>query len=146
MKAGQNQTRSAVISRCHKSTSAREVRRNRGARGDRPKQADQLARARKLAAHQPRIEPETWARVESRLRQEWSPAQITGRLKLERQSTLSHQHSYQHIYADKRQGGTLHRSLRCREQRRKRYRSDDRRGPLPNRISLDERPAIVDST
>lgn len=85
MKAGQNQTRIAVIIGCHKSTIAREVRRNRGGRGYRPKQADELAQARKLAAHQPRIEPETWARVESLLRQEWSPEQITGRLKLERQ-------------------------------------------------------------
>ncbi len=145
MKAGQNQTRIAVIIGCHKSTIAREVRRNRGGRGYRPKQADELAQARKLAAHQPRIEPETWARVESLLRQEWSPEQITGRLKLERQSTVSHEHIDQHIYADKRQGGTLHRSLRCRKQRRKRYRSYDRRGQLPNRISIDERPAIVDS-
>jgi len=145
MKAGQHQTQIASIIGCHKSTVSRELRRNRGGRGYSPKQADELARARQLAAHQPRIAQETWTRVESLLRQEWSPEQIVGRLKLERQPNVSHERSYHYIYADMRRGGTLQLSLRCRKTRRKRYGQYDRRGQLPNRISLDERPALVDS-
>ena len=35
--------------------------------------------------------------------------------------------------------------LRCQKKRRKRYGSYDRRGKLKNRVSIDERPAIVDT-
>ena len=46
--------------------------------------------------------------------------------------------------ADKRAGGTLHKHLRCQKIHRKRYGSYDRRGNLPNRVSIDVRPEIVD--
>ena len=42
MKAGLNQTEIAVIIGVHKSTISREIRRNHGLRGYRPKQADEL--------------------------------------------------------------------------------------------------------
>ena len=52
---------------------------------------------------------------------------------------------YQHIWADKRNGGTLFKHLRCsHKKRRKRYGSKYRRGIIKNRVSIDERPAIVD--
>ncbi len=50
---------------------------------------------------------------------------------------------YQHIFKDKATGGELHRHLRCRKRRRKRYGAYDRRGQLVNRVSIDDRPAIV---
>lgn len=144
-KADHSQTRMAAIIGCHKSTISRELARNAGQRGYRPKQAQELALARKLPAHRPRIRPETWASVESLLRRQWSPEQISGRLKLERQESVSHERIYQHIYSDKRAGGTLHLSLRCQKKRRKRYGRRDRRGQLPARRSIDERPAVVDA-
>jgi IS30 family transposase len=42
MKAGHNQTETGMISGRHKSTISREVRRNKGLRGYRPKQAQYL--------------------------------------------------------------------------------------------------------
>jgi IS30 family transposase len=42
------------------------------------------------------------------------------------------------------QGGGLYRHLRCQKQRRKRYGSYSRRGQLRNRVSIDERPAVVE--
>jgi IS30 family transposase len=57
---------------------------------------------------------------------------------------VSHERIYQYIYADKRAGGTLHLNLRLQKQRRKRYGSYSRRGQLPKRRSIDERPKIVD--
>jgi len=42
-------------------------------------------------------------------------------------------------------GGNLYRHLRCQKQRRKRYGSYSRRGQLKNRVSIDQRPAIVAS-
>ena len=57
---------------------------------------------------------------------------------------MSHERIYQHIFADKRTGGTLWQHLRCQKKRRKRAGGRDRRGLLPNRVSIDERPEIVD--
>jgi transposase, IS30 family len=91
-----------------------------------------------------RIGPETWAVVEDKLRQDWSPEQISGWLKSRQGNTISHEWIYQYVLADKRAGGDLHRNLRCQKKRRKRYGSYDRRGQLPNRVSIDERPAVVD--
>jgi len=144
MKVGFNQTEIASEINVHKATVSREVRRGRGGRGYRPKQAQELALARLQLRAQPRIQPQTWQRVEQLLGQQWSPEQITGRLKLEQQQSVSHERIYQYIYADKRLGGTLSLNLRCRKARRKRYGSYDRRGQLPNRRSIDERPAMVE--
>ena len=144
MKVGFNQTEIASEINVHKATVSREVRRGRGGRGYRPKQAQELALARLQLRAQPRIQPQTWQRVEQLLGQQWSPEQITGRLKLEQQQSVSHERIYQYIYADNRLGGTLSLNLRCRKARRKRYGSYDRRGQLPNRRSIDERPAMVE--
>ena len=143
-KAGFNQTRIASEIGVHKATVSRERRRNRGQRGYRPAQAQGLARGRLELRVQPRIEPQTWRQVELLLVKQWSPEQISGRLRLLRQPSVSHERIYQYIYADKRAGGTLHLNLRLQKARRKRYGSYDRRGQLPARRSIDERPAIVD--
>lgn len=144
-KAHHNQTEMAAIIGVHKSTISRELSRNAGQRSYRPKQADELSSSRKLSAHQPRIQNATWRLVESLLRQQWSPQQISGRLRLEQQESVSHERIYQYIYANKRVGGDLYCQLRCQKKRRKRYGLRDRRGRLPERRSIDERPKIVDS-
>lgn len=77
------------------------------------------------------------------LEKEWSPEQISGSLKAGDQLRVSHEWIYQYIYADKAAGGKLHFHLRCQKLRRKRYGKNDHRGQLPNRRSIDERPAIV---
>lgn len=143
-KAGHNQTEMASIIGVHKSTIGRELARNSGQRGYRPKQAQELATARQQDAHQPRIQPATWTLIESWLRQQWSPEQISGRLKLENVAPVSHERIYQYIYTNKRAGGNLYLNLRCRKVRRKRDGRNDRRGQLPNRRSIDERPSIVE--
>ncbi len=144
-KAGQNQTQIAVVLGCHKSTISRELRRNCGQRGYYPRLADQAARKRHREAYHPRITAETWQQVEQLLGQQWSPEQISGRLKLKQQPTVSHERIYLYIYADKRRGGTLHSHLRSQKKQRKRYSGYIRRGQIPNRVSIDERPTIVAS-
>ncbi len=145
MKAGHNQTRIAAVINCHKSTISRELRRNRGLKGYRPYQADELAYDRQCAAYRSRIAWQTWQQVERLLGQDWSPEQIAGRLKLEQQPTVSHECIYLYVYADKRRGGTLHQHLRSQKKQRKRYSGYIRRGQIPNRISIDKRPQIVAS-
>ena len=145
MKAGLNQTEIAAIVDVHKSTVSRELRRNLGLRGYRPKQAHRLAVERRHEKVQPRIHTKEWSLVERLLREEWSPEQISLWLMDEGGIRISHEWIYQYILQDKSNGGSLYRHLRCQKQRRKRYGSYSRRGQLINRISIDERPAIVDA-
>lgn len=58
---------------------------------------------------------------------------------------ISHEWIYWHILRDKQAGGDLYRHLRCQKTRRKRYGSYDRRGQIPNRVTIDERPTVVES-
>jgi transposase, IS30 family len=144
-KAGHNQTYIAQMIGCHKSTISRELRRNRGQKGYRHHQADELAYDRQCEGYRARISWQTWQQVEQLLRQDWSPEQISGRLKLAKQPSVSHEWIYLYVYADKRRGGTLHQHLRSQKKQRKRYSGYVRRGQIPNRISIDKRPKIVTS-
>jgi IS30 family transposase len=59
----------------------------------------------------------SWVKDEANalLRVQWSPEQIASKL------PISHETVYQHVYADKAQGGALWKNLRCQKQKRKRY-------------------------
>ena len=140
-----NQAQIAEMLERDKSTISRELRRNRGLKGYRPRQAHHLALARRHGRAAPRISDEIWQQVEALIRDEWSPEQIVGRIKMEQGVGISHEWIYQYVYADKRSGGDLYRYLRCQKLRRKRYGTYDRRGCIPNQVSIDERPTIVDS-
>ena len=143
LKIGQKQAQIAKAVDVNKSTISRELRRNRGQRSYRPKQAHQMALSRKKK-NKLRIVPETWAQIEEKLRLDWSPEQISGWLKKNTEVQVSHEWIYQYVYADKRAGGDLHQHLRCQKKRRKRYGSYDRRGKIPNKKSIEERPEVVE--
>jgi IS30 family transposase len=144
-KTGHTQTEIAQCLGVHKSTISRELKRNRGQRGYRPKQAHQKAMQRRKEKVRHRIREKDWALIEEKIQLDWSPEQISGWLKKEHaRLRVSHEWIYQHIYADKRAGGTLYKHLRCQKKRRKRYGNHDRRGQIPHRTSIEERPAIVE--
>jgi len=143
-RAGHNQTEMAALLNVHKSTISRELRRNSGKRGYRPKQAHGLCLVRRKAKTRARISTADWDRIDALIRQDWSPEQISSRLLEEGGPAISHEWIYQHIYTDKQAGGDLHTHLRCRKKRRKRYGSYDRRGQIPDRVSIEERPAVVE--
>ena len=145
MKAGNTQTDVAALIGVHKSTISRELKRNRGLRGYRPKQAHKLTLERRGQKVSPRIEQSTWSSVERLLRDDWSPEQISGWLRSEYQLLVSTEWIYQYILTDKQFGGTLYQHLRCQKQRKKRYGTYSRRGQIPNQVSIDQRPAIVEA-
>src|SRR6266508_3950958 len=67
------QTEIAKALEVHKSTISRELCRNTGERGYRPKQANEKALARRAyATPKKRIAAETWEVVEEKVRQDWS--------------------------------------------------------------------------
>ena len=128
----------------HRSTIGRELQRNCGERGYRPKQAQQLSIQRRQEKAERRISEEIWPIVNDLLCEDWSPEQISGWLSATKNLQVSHERIYQHIAHDKHEGGTLYIHLRCRKKRRKRYGSTDRRGKIKNRVSIDHRPSIVE--
>ena len=145
LKTGHNQTMIAKVLSAHKSTISRELKRNHGLRGYRPKQAHEKAMQRRHEKSKTRIPLTTWVLVNALIKQDWSPEQISIRLLMEQDISISHESIYLHIYQDKYQGGNLHKHLRCQKKRRKQYGKQDRRGRIPNRVSIDERPAIVNN-
>ena len=144
LKTGHNQSKIADVIGVHKSTISREVKRNHGKRGYRPKQANTKAIARRQGKISPGIDGSTWSFIERLIQREWSPEQISGWMKKNLDMTISHEWIYQYILKDKQAGGSLYLHLRCKKKRKKRYGSNDRRGNLKNRISIDKRPDVVD--
>ena len=53
--------------------------------------------------------------IESKLREKWSPEQISGWLLEEKEQLLSYETIYLHIWDDKNSGGDLYRYLRRKE-------------------------------
>jgi IS30 family transposase len=133
----------AEVVGCDASTVSRELRRNAAGHRYLAQSANRCATRRRAAASaRLRIAAETWAAIELKLREDWSPEQVSRRLRRERRPAASPERIYQHILSDRRRGGTLWRHLRRRKRWRKRYGSPRRRR-FPNRRPIAERPAIV---
>lgn len=127
-----------------KSTISREVKRNRGQRGYRAKQAHELSQQRCYRKTSTLCEF-AYAYISHLILQNWSPEQIHGAL-TERGwvDVLSHEWIYQYVYQDKRNGGTLYTSLRHQKAYRKRgFKNNDRRGQMPNRRIIHERDIVI---
>ena len=140
LKEGLTQSQIAINLGRDKSTISREIARNSGLRGYRPRQASLLSQERSMNSRNARkIEASDWLSVERYLQSQWSPEQIAAEV------PISHETIYRHIYADKSFGGTLYRHLRCQKKRRKRYAGGrDRRGQIIGRRAISERPTHID--
>ena len=142
LQTGHKQAEIARTIGVHKSTIKRELNRNRGQRGYRPEQAHNKAMMRRKSKSKPRISAKVWSVVDKKLTEDWSPEQISGRLRQDK-ILISHERIYQHIYANKKAAGTLWKHLRHPKKYRKRAGGRDRRGKIPNRRCIEERPVIV---
>lgn len=81
----------------------------------------------------------------TKLKKRDSPEQISGRAKTEGIDMVSHETIYKYIWEDKKAGGELYLKLRRNgKSYRKRGSLKDRRGQIPDRVSISERPEIVD--
>jgi len=83
--------------------------------------------------------------IRAKLKQDWSPEQISGRMKLDTGVSVVHETIYRYIYANKKNGGKLYKYLRHKN---KKYhcRSNDymARGTIIDRIMIDKRPKVVE--
>lgn len=82
--------------------------------------------------------------VTNALRDDFSPEQISGRIKSEIGFKLSHEAIYLFVYRDKREGGDLYKHLRRRHRKRKSRLPKIVRVRIKNTVSIDQRPKIVD--
>lgn len=102
---------------------------------------------RAFAAQQKRRgkRPETRDWIVEKLHAGWSPQQIAGRSKVDGPEAVSHEYVYALVYKSKKSGEGLHRLLKRFGKRKQRFGARDY-PPTPklaDRISIDERPAIV---
>ena len=143
--AGKTQSEIAQAIGFSQSAISKELSGNHGERGYRPAQAERLAKERKS---QKRTRPKVMVgiikdEVEARLRIKHSPDQISKSLAL-MDLKVSHETIYQYIAADRKAGGDLSLNLRINGRRRYRRRSKIGRGErIPNRVDIEERPAVI---
>ena len=83
--------------------------------------------------------------IDEKIEQEWSPEQISLTMVMAGISSVSHETIYRYLQKDREQGGTLYTGLRHKRRKyRKRYGGSDRRGHIKDRVSIEERPTIVE--
>lgn len=143
---GHNCTQIALELGRHRSSIARELKRNVSRKGYQANAADVMAHSRQSQRRNAKqFNGQHWATVEALIRQEVSPEQITNRVLLEQGFGISHETIYQRILRDQQAQGDLARYLRCQKPRRKRYGSGrERRGSIKGRVCIEQRPKVVD--
>ena len=145
LRTGMTKSEIAREIRVDKSTITRELRRNASGRWKyNLSRAIKAARERHENKRKKQIDCETWMRVEALLNLQWSPEQISKRLKLEGRREVSHETIYLYIYRDKQEGGLLYLNLRRRHRYRKRIHKYCKRGFRDPRRPIAERPLIVE--
>ena len=147
LQEGLNHTEIACRIKCSQSTVSREIKLNTGQRGYRHNQADQKAQARRLCAVVPhKMTPTLINLIEKKLRSKWSPEQISGWLSREKNTQISHETIYRHVWDNKHNGGDLYVHLTHKiKGYRRRANTQDSRGKIPNRVSIHERPEVVET-
>lgn len=126
----------------------RELVRNRGQKGYRPKQAHWKAQRQAKRPGPRRFTEAVRADAVARLRMGWTPEIISQRARLEGRAGVCKETIYKYIYTEAKAGGTLWKSLpRARRKRHRRCpRQEGRgRGRIPNQRMIDTRPAEVET-
>jgi len=150
MREGKSQREIADRLGRHPSTISRELRRNMWASAKiytyewalhfvrRRKRWKQDKGYRKLTA-------ELESKIITLLKQSLSPEQVSGYLKRHHAISISHETIYRFIKSDAKRKAELRPYLRQgKRKRRKKYASAAKASLIPNRRSIEDRPAIVD--
>ena len=148
IKAGYQQQQVSVAIGKSKSAISRELRRNCDQRNNAYRgelAARKSAQRKKEKPKAVRFTVAMRSEVQRQLALKFSPEQIVGVAHREGRDMVSHERIYQHIWQDKKRGGTLHEHLRTRGKRyRKRGAAKDSRGIITGRVDIDQRPAVVE--
>ncbi len=157
LKTGATQKEIACIIHFHPSTISRELKRNVGSRG-RGAGVYRTANAQRRTnlRHQEKPKRVIFTKpmkdwIVNRLQEDrWSPELISHQGKKTRECLLSHEWIYQWIWECKhtnhqenQEYKQLYTYLKHGKRRRKRGNRKDRRGIIPNRVSIEQRPQII---
>ena len=146
-KQGYSQKYIAQEVEVHPSTISRELRRNRDlVQGYNAELAQvkstktELQKKKRFSLTKP---IEKYIRV--KLKQDWSPEQIAGRMKVDTGISVVHETIYRYIYTNKKNGGKLYTYLRHKN-KKYHHRSNDyrSRGTIIDRVMIDKRPKVVE--
>jgi transposase, IS30 family len=139
-KKGKSKIEIAQLMGRHRSTIHRELNRNTGRRGYRPKQAQHLAEERRLASRRPHKmnDPDVHQYVQQNLEQYWSPDQIAGRAQRDFRRTPARWLSDQAIY------NWIHQQQpEWKRLLRRGGRPAEKRGKLTDCVRIDGRPEVI---
>ena len=148
LKRGVSQKDIAEIIGVHPSTICREIQRNK----DEITQeyhyafADIKSNIRKKSKHKYTvITSKIKTYIKTKLKEDYSPEQIAGRMKRDKGFTVCHETIYRYIYNNKSRGGKLYKYLRHKNKKyHNRANKYQRRGIIIDRVFIDKRPKIVD--
>lgn len=149
-----NLTHIAELLGRNKGTISRELSRNRSSTGEyKPHLAQRYYNKRRDASKDPYLLEQNGRLqqyVRNKLKQYLAPEQITGRLEIDYPDNLQMRVSpltiYSWIQRDKKDGGKLYKLLRQgHRKRRKKHGSQDKRGQIPDKRPISERPKAVDN-
>jgi IS30 family transposase len=137
------------IDRSH-TTISRELLRNASAKGYRHQTAQQRAELRRKQPRHYRCQEreKLVAYVDSKLRSDWAPEQIAGRIRLDfphdSMMRISTETIYRWVYTAASHDGTSHRHLRrVRSRRRPQARYGQGKRIMSGRVDISERPEVV---
>jgi len=132
----------------NKSVVSRELKRNSDKRNGAYKYELAVSKSKKRQqekAKYKKFTPTLQKTIEDLLRKDYSPEQVVGFLKKGGKETVSVERIYQHIWTDKKAKGDLFTHLRNQGRRyRKRGSLKDSRGIIKDRVSIENRPLIVE--
>lgn len=155
---GKTQKEIADILGCHKSTICRELKRNTPARGPKANIYDpDKAQIKTIQRHREKPKHTTFTQdmrkqiVKLLTYEKLSPELITRKARQQNPDFVSHETIYQWIWTMKHSNRRedqpyrlLYRELKHGRRRRKRGNYHDNRGCIPYRVSIENRPAIVE--
>jgi IS30 family transposase len=144
LKTNKSKAEIASILSVNKSVIYRELKRNSDGRSGKYKALLAQRKYENRLVTKPkkvRVTPEIKTRLFSLIRADYSPEQVVGFLKKNKEETVSHETIYRLIWDDKKRKGNLYKHLRRRGRRyRKRGNSKDSRGKIIGRVGIENRP------
>ena len=127
------------------STISRELSRNMGTKGYCYLEAQEKAIKRKNSKPSSKLTTTIISTIDEKLNEQWSPVQISGWMQIHEMECVSYKTIYNYIAKDAKLGGSLRKQLRHNGKKyNKQSKGNSGRGCIPNRIDIDQRPAIVD--
>jgi IS30 family transposase len=147
IKSGLNQKEIAKELRVHPSTICRELKRHHDTTRGYNAEIAQVKSSKKHKQKKKRsaITKVIEKYIRTKLKEDWSPEQIAGRLHKDKNISIHHETIYQFIYKNKSNGGLLYKKLRHKNKKyHKRSNDYQARGTIIGRVMIDKRPKVVE--